>query len=333
MNVLVKFRRPLALTAAVVATAFAFAAQAQPRDAAWPSKPIRFVIPFAAGGSIDVVARLMGRHLEGRLGQNVVVENRPGAGGTVGADLVARAAADGHTFLFTAQGPLVLNPFLMKRLPYNAETAFAPVTLVAEAPNLLVTNQAFPVANFSDLLAFAKSNPDKMTFGTQGVGTTGHVTGELINQLTGLGLTHVAYQGFPPALTDVLAGRVGMMIGDTINLVPRIRSGQLRPIAIASARRSTVLPQVPTFAEAGHPEIVSGPWFAVLAPAGTGIEIRRKLSDEMRQILNQGEVQEKLKELGVESRGMTPEEFDTYLKAEYKRWGGVIRKAGITLDK
>ena len=197
MNVLVKFRRPLALTAAVVATAFAFAAQAQPRDAAWPSKPIRFVIPFAAGGSIDVVARLMGRHLEGRLGQNVVVENRPGAGGTVGADSVARAAADGHTFLFTAQGPLVLNPFLMKRLPYNAETAFAPVTLVAEAPNLLVTNQAFPVANFSDLLAFAKSNPDKMTFGTQGVGTTGHVTGELINQLTGLGLTHVAYQGFP----------------------------------------------------------------------------------------------------------------------------------------
>ncbi len=227
----------------------------------------------------------------------------------------------------------MLNPFLMKRLPYNAETAFAPVTIVAEAPNVLVTNQAFPVANFTDLLAFAKSNPDKMTFGTQGVGTTGHVTGELINQLTGLGLTHVAYQGFPPALTDVLAGRVGMMIGDTMNLVPRIRSGQLRPIAIASARRSTVLPQVPTFAEAGHPEIVSGPWFAVLAPAGTGIEIRRKLSDEMRQILNQGEVQEKLKELGVESRGMTPEEFDAYLKAEYKRWGGVIRKAGITLDK
>ena len=203
MNVLVKFRRPLALAAAVVATAFAFAAQAQPRDAAWPSKPIRFVIPFGAGGSLDVVARLMGRHLEGRLGQNVVVENRPGAGGTVGADSVARAAADGHTFLFTAQGPLVLNPFLMKRLPYNAETAFAPVTIVAEAPNVLVTNQAFPVANFTDLLAFAKSNPDKMTFGTQGVGTTGHVTGELINQLTGLGLTHVAYQGFPPALTLV----------------------------------------------------------------------------------------------------------------------------------
>ena len=332
MNVLVKFRQVLTLAAAVVATGCAFAAQAQPRDV-WPSRPIRFVVPFAAGGSIDVVARLMGRQLEGRLGQNVVVENRPGAGGTVGADLVARAAADGHTFLFTAQGPLVLNPFLLKRLPYNAETAFAPVTIVAEAPNVLVTNQAVPVSNFSELLAFAKSNPDKMTFATQGVGTTGHITGELINQLTGLDLTHVAYQGFPPALTDVLGGRVGMMIGDTINLVPRIRSGQLRPIAIASARRSTVLPQVPTFAEAGHPEIVSGPWFAVLAPAGTGIEIRRKLSDEMRQILNQGEVQEKLKELGVESRGMTPEEFDTYLKAEYKRWGGVIRKAGITLDK
>jgi hypothetical protein len=153
-----------------------------------------------------VLARLMGRHLETRLGQSIVVENRTGAGGTVGADFVARALADGYTFLFTAQGPLVLNPFLMKRLPYNAEAAFAPVTVVAEAPNVLVTNQAFPVANFSELRGFAKANPDKMTFGTQGVGTTGHVTGELINQQTGINLTHVAYQGFPPALTDIRPG-------------------------------------------------------------------------------------------------------------------------------
>lgn len=320
------------IAAAVLVTGCAVGAQAQAKDA-WPSKPIRFVVPFAAGGSIDALARLTGRYLEARLGQAVVVENRTGAGGTVGADLVARAPADGHTFLFTAQGPLVLNPFLMKRLPYNAETAFAPVTVVAEAPNVLVANQAFPVASFSQLLAFGKSNPEKMTFATQGVGTTGHVTGELINQQTGLALTHVAYQGFPPALTDVLAGRVGMMIGDTINLVPRIRSGQLRPIAIASAKRSTVLPEVPTFAEAGHPEIVSGPWFAILAPAGTAMDIRRKLSGEMRQILSQGEVQEKLGELGVESRSLTPEEFETYLRAEYRRWGAVIRKAGITLEK
>jgi tripartite-type tricarboxylate transporter receptor subunit TctC len=333
LKVLMKFGRAARIAAAVLGAVCvcAFSAQAQARDA-WPSKPIRFIVPFAAGGSIDVLARLMGRHLEARLGQSFVIENRPGAGGTVGTDVVARSPADGYTFLFTAQGPLVLNPFLMKRLPYNAETDFAPVTVVAEAPNVLVTNQKFPVSNLSELLAFAKSNPDKMTFATQGVGTTGHVTGELINQQTGIGLTHVAYQGFPPALTDVLAGRVGMMIGDTINLLPRIRSGQMRPIAIASAKRSSVLPEVPTFAEAGHPEIVSGPWFAVLAPAGTGIEIRHKLAGEMRQILDQREVQEKLKELGVESRGLSPEEFDAYLKAEYKRWGAVIRKAGITLN-
>jgi tripartite-type tricarboxylate transporter receptor subunit TctC len=329
-----KFGRAVGIAAAMLGAlgVCAFGAPAQAKDA-WPSKPIHFIVPFAAGGSIDVLARLMGRHLEARLGQSFVIENRTGAGGTVGTDVVARAPADGYTFLFTAQGPLVLNPFLMKRLPYNAETDFAPVTVVAEAPNVLVTNQKFPASNLSELPAFAKSNPDKMTFATQGVGTTGHVTGELINQQIGMGLTHVAYQGFPPALVDVLAGRVGMMIGDTINLVPRIRSGQLRPIAIASAKRSSVMPEVPTFAEAGHPEIVSGPWFAVLAPAGTDIEIRRKLADEMREILAKTEVQEKLKELGVESRGLTPEEFDAYLKAEYKRWGAVIRKAGITVNK
>lgn len=324
-----KFIGIVRIAAVMLATLCAFGAQAQNKDT-WPSKPIRFVVPFAAGGSIDVLARLMGRHLEARLGQPFIVENRTGAGGTVGADFVARSPADGYTFLFTAQGPLVLNPFLMKRLPYNAETAFAPVTVVAEAPNVLVTNQEFPASTFAELRAFAKSNPDKMTFATQGIGTTGHVTGELINQQTGIGLTHVAYQGFPPALTDVLAGRVGMMIADTINLFPRIRSGQLRPIAVASAKRSSVLPEVPTFAEAGYPEIVSGPWFAVLAPAGASIETRRKLADEMRHVGAQREVQEKLKELGVESRSPTPEQFDSYLKAEYKRWGAVIQKAGIT---
>lgn len=330
VKVITKFGRIISIAAVLMATCGAMDAQAQGKDV-WPSKPIRFVVPFAAGGSIDVLARLMGRHLETRLGQSIVVENRTGAGGTVGADFVARAPADGYTFLFTAQGPLVLNPFLMKRLPYNAEAAFAPVTVVAEAPNVLVTNQAFPVANFSELRGFAKANPDKMTFGTQGVGTTGHVTGELINQQTGINLTHVAYQGFPPALTDVLAGRVGMMIADTINLLPRIRSGQLRPIAVASAKRSSVLPEVPTFAEAGYPEIVSGPWFAVLAPAGTKLEFRRKLSEEMRYVLAQRDVQEKLTELGVESRGSSPEQFDSYLKSEFKRWGSVIQKAGITL--
>ena len=332
MRLTTKFGGIVRIVAVMLTTLCAFGVQAQSKDA-WPSKPIRFVVPFAAGGSIDVLARLMGRHLEARLAQSFVVENRTGAGGTVGADFVARSPADGYTFLFTAQGPLVLNPFLMKRLPYNAESAFAPVTVVAEAPNVLVTNQEFPVSNFLELRTFAKSNPDKMTFATQGIGTTGHVTGELINQQTGIGLTHVAYQGFPPALTDVLAGRVGMMIADTINLLPRIRSGQLRPIAIASAKRSSVLPEVPTFAEAGQPEIVSGPWFAVLAPAGTSIDIRRKLADEMRHVLGQREVQDKLRELGVESRGSTPEQFDSYQKAEYKRWGAVIQKAGITMNK
>ncbi|MBP8132422.1 MAG: tripartite tricarboxylate transporter substrate binding protein [Candidatus Hydrogenedentes bacterium] len=321
----------LRLAVALFASAILCNAHAQTKEV-WPSKPVRFVVPFTAGGSIDVLARLVGRHLETRLNQPIVVENRTGAGGTVGTDLVARAPADGYTLLFTAQGPLVLNPFLMKRLPYDA-TTFAPVTVVVEAPNVLVASRQLPVSSFEELRNFAKANPEKMTFATQGIGTTGHVTGELINQQAGTALTHVAYQGFPPALTDVLAGRVSLMIGDTINLVPRIVSGQLRPIAIASTRRSAVLPNVPTFAEAGYPAIVSGPWYAVVAPAGTPIEIRHKLADEIRQVLGLREVQDKLKELGVEARGLSPEEFDVYLKSEYKRWGGVIQKAGISLDK
>ena len=331
MKRLLKCGIPLRFVVVLLASAILCNAHAQTKEA-WPSKPVRFIVPFTAGGSIDVLARLVGKYLGTRLNQPIVVENRTGAGGTIGTDFVARAAADGYTLLFTAQGPLVLNPFLMRRLPYNA-TAFAPVTVVVEAPNVLVANKQLPVSNFEELRNFAKANPEKMTFATQGVGTTGHVTGELINQQAGTALTHVAYQGFPRALTDVLAGRVSLMIGDTINLVPRIVSGQLRPIAIASTKRSAVLPNVPTFAEAGYPAIVSGPWYAVVAPAGTPLEVRRKLADEIRKVLGLREVQDKLEELGVEGRGFSPEETDVYLKSEYKRWGGVIQQAGITLDK
>lgn len=328
---LIKLHRAARVAVAALLAVYAFSGSAQTKEI-WPTKPVRFVVPFAAGGSIDVLARLMSNHLAMRLGQSFIVENRTGAGGTVGTDAVAKAPADGYTLLFTAQGPLVLNPFLMKRLPYNIETAFAPVTVVVEAPNLLVANPQLPFSKLEELLLYFRSNPDKATYATQGVGTTGHITGELMNQQIGTNFIHVPYQGFPGALTDVTSGRVAMIIGDTINLVPYIRSGQLRPIAIASAKRSAILPEVPTFAEADYPAIVSGPWFAVLAPAGTPIDIRRELADEMRQILSQQELQNRLKELGVESRGLTPEEADIYMKAEYKRWGEVIRNSGITLN-
>jgi tripartite-type tricarboxylate transporter receptor subunit TctC len=177
-------------------------------NAAYPDKPVRIVVPFLAGGSIDVLARMTAQHLSAKLGQNFFVDNRAGAGGTIGADFVAKAAPDGYTLMFTAQGPLVINPFIMKQLPYEAKSAFAPVSVVVEAPNVLTARPGVPYRTFKDFLAFGKSHPDQMNFGSQGVGTTGHITAAMITQQTGLELTHVPYKGFPPMLTDVMTGRV-----------------------------------------------------------------------------------------------------------------------------
>jgi tripartite-type tricarboxylate transporter receptor subunit TctC len=302
-------------------------------QADYPTRPVKLIIPFAAGGSIDALARLTSQQLAARLGQPFIIENRPGAGGTVGADIVAKAASDGYTLLFTAQGPLVMNPFLMKRLPYDAEKSFSTVTVVAEAPNVLATNPKSPFRSFPELLEHAKKQREKQMFATQGIGTTGHVTGSLLSQRTGLELEHIAYQGFPGMYTDVVTGRVGLMIADTINVVPRVRSGELAPLAVAAHKRSSVLPNVPTFTELGYPEIVSGPWFAVLAPAGTSMAVRRRLASTLREILQSPEVQTKFRDLGVETRGTTPEEFEGLLRSEYKRWGDIIRSSGITMKE
>ena len=304
-------------------------AVAQAKDA-YPVRPVRIIVPFLAGGAVDLVARILGQGLSARLGQNFVVDNRGGAGGTIGADAVAKAAPDGHTLLFTAQGPLVINPFLMKQLPYDPQTAFAPISVVVEAPNVLTVHPPAPFGTVSEFVAYGKANPQSMTFGSQGVGTTGHITGGMITQQTGVQLTHIPYKGFPPMLTDVLGGRVLMMLTDTVNVVPRIKAKELVAVAVAGEKRSTVLPDVPTFAESGYPGIVAGPWFSLLAPAGTPMELRDRLAAEVRRILATPEVASQLTTLGVEVRGTTPQQFETFLKSEYERWGDAIRASGIT---
>lgn len=303
-------------------------AQAQER-AGYPSKPIKFVVPYGAGGAADIMARLIGQHLGDRLGQPVVVENRTGAGGTIGADAVARSAPDGYTFLFTPNGPLVVNPFLMKDLPYQPLTAFAPVSLVAEAPNVLAVSPSFPARTVAEFIEYGKRNPDKMTYATQGIGTTGHITGEMLRLHLGLPMTHIAYKGFPPMYTDLVSNRVSMLITDTFNVVPRVQSKELVAIAVAGKTRSSVLPDVPTFAESGYPDVVAGPWFSLVAPAGTPVEIRRRVAGEVSEILKIPAVANKFKDFGTETRGLDPDRFAAFLQSEYKRWGDAIRSAGI----
>jgi tripartite-type tricarboxylate transporter receptor subunit TctC len=315
------------LAAAILASiSVSVAAQETP----YPSKPIRIVVPFQAGGAIDIMARQIGQHLAERYGQSVVVDNRAGAGGTMGADTVAKAAPDGYTLLFTAQGPLVLNPFLMKKLPYDAATAFAPISVVAQAPNVVAINPALPPRTLAEFVAYGKAHPDKMTFATQGLGTTGHIGGVLIGNATGLALTHVPYKGFPGMFTDVVSGRVGMMITDTFNVVPRVRSGELVAIAVSADKRSSVLPEVQTFAEGGYPGVVAGPWFSLVAPAGTPMAIRERLAGDIAQILKLPAVVSQLNNLGADPIGSSPREFEAFYKSEYKRWGDIIRAAGIT---
>jgi tripartite-type tricarboxylate transporter receptor subunit TctC len=325
--------RPLQwiVAAAALAVLAVPAAQAQVGKHGYPDRPIKLVVPYGAGGAADLMARLIGIQLGERLGQPVVVENRVGAGGTIGADSVARAEPDGYTFLFTPNGPLVVNPFLMK-LPYQPLTAFAPVTLVAEAPNVLAVAPSFPGRTVAEFVAYGKKNPDKLTYATQGIGTTGHITGELLRQHLGLPMTHVAYKGFPPMYTDLVAGRVTMLITDTFNVVPRVRDKELVAIAVAGKTRSSVLPEVPTFAESGYPDVVAGPFFSLVAPAGTPAAIRQRVADEVGAILKQPSVAARFKALGTETRAMDPDSFGVFLRAEYKRWGDIIRSANITIN-
>jgi len=295
----------------------------------YPNKPIKIIVPFLAGGSIDLIIRLLGQHMVITQEQPFVVENKAGAGGTIGGDAVAKAAPDGYTLLFSAQSPLTTSPFLIKAMPYDAQTAFAAISIAVEAPNVLLVHESVPARTVPRFVEYAKANREKITYNTPGLGTTAHVTGMLFEQQAGISLVHVLYKGFPPALTDVKAGRVNAMIADTINVLPHVRSKELIPIAVAATKRSPALPDVPTFAESGYPGIVAGPWFALVAPAGTPVNIRNRLSEEVRKALRVPAVADKLRDFGAEPRGTSPEESETYIKNEYQRFGAAIRGAGV----
>ncbi len=323
---------PFARLIRAAATASALAASTLTAGAGgYPDRPIHLIVGFPPGGINDIVARLVGHKLSEALGQPIVVENRAGAGGTIGADAVARAAPDGYTLLLGSVSNLAMAPSQYKNLPYDPSKSFAPVALVAASPNILVVNPAFPVHTVKELIALAKAHPGTINYASAGIGTSNHLTVELLKVMAGIDLVHVPYRGDAPGITDVLAGQVPMMFPTLPVALPYIRSGKLRAVAVSSPKRSTLVPDIPTVAESGGlPEFAVSIWVGILAPAKTRKEIVDKLNAEIRRAVSSDDVRERLKAQGAEPAADTPEEFAAYLAAETTKWTQVAKSAHIT---
>lgn len=304
------------------------AAQLPPQGAAaYPARPIRLVVPVPPGGSSDGMARILGQRLTESWGQQVLVDNRPGASEIIGTDIVAKATPDGHT-LVLASLRFSVNPSLMK-LPYDTVKDFAPVTMTAAVGNVLVVNAKSPIKSPREIVALAKQKPGELTFASSGIGGAPHLTGEFFALTTGVKMTHVAYKGGGPAIADLLAGSVTMSFASMTSSLPFIKSGRLRPLAVSSKDRSPQLPEVPTMAEAGIPNIVVRDWQGILAPRATPKPIVEKIGQEIGRILRHADNQDRLAAMGLEVIASTPEEFRTAIAAEIQRWAKVVKDANI----
>ena len=323
-------RTLLASAAAALCTLSAGAALAQPD--AYPSKPIKWVVPFPPAGAMDTIARTLGDHMGRKLGQTFVIENRPGAGGNIGVDAVAKAAPDGYTMLIVANG-MAVNKFLYSKLSYDPEKNFAPVSLLAVVPNVLVTNVAQSKAKtVADVIALAKAQPGKSTFASAGNGTSIHLAGELFASMAKVDMLHVPYKGSGPAVTDLIGGQVDYMFDSITSAAPHIQSGKLRAIGVTTLKRSSALPNVPTIAEAGLPGYELSPWFAVYMPAGTPQPIVDKMNAALLEAMKLPDVQARFAAIGAEPIGSTPQQLATHLTAEMAKWGKIIQERGIRAD-
>ena len=315
---------------AMIATTLSCVSMAASAES-YPDRPIRLIVGFPPGGINDIVARIVGQKVSESLGQPVIVENRPGAGGTIGADAVARAKPDGYTLLLGSVSNLAMAPSQYKNLPFNPIKDFTPVALVAASPNILVVPLDSPVQSVKELITLAKKNPGSITYASAGNGTSNHLTVELLKTMTGIDLVHVPYKGDTPGITDLLAGRVQMMFPTLPVALPHIKAGKLRAIAVSSSKRSVLVPNIPTVAEAGDlPGFAVSVWVGILAPAGTPNEIVSRLNAEIIKALGVVSVRERLAQQGTESAGGTPEEFSAYLVSETAKWSAVAKTAGIT---
>ena len=298
----------------------------------YPTKPIRLIAPFPPGGSTDLLARVMAQKLIEAWGQQVIVENRGGAGGTIGVELAARAPADGYTLVMGHIGTFGANPTLYPKLPYDPIKDFAPVTLLAMVPNAMVVHPALPVRTVKDVLAVARAKPGQMLYGSGGNGSAAHLAVVYFELLAKIKLTHIPYKGTGPAIVDLIAGQTSMMITGMAALMPHIKSGKLRPLAVGTAKRLAVLPDVPTINEAGVPGYEATQWYGILAPAATPRDIVLKLNAETVKALRQPDVRERLAADGTVPVGNTPEEFGAHIKTEIARWAPVVKASGARPD-
>ena len=320
-----------ALAAAALAAALAVT-PAFAQAPAYPTKPIRIVVPFPPGGATDILARAVAQHLTEVWGQSVIVDNRPGAGGNIGAELVAKATPDGYTLLMGTVGTHAINASLYSKMPYDHVKDFAPIILVAAVPNVLEVNPALPVNSVTELIAYAKANPGKLNFASSGNGTSIHLSGELFKVMAGVDMTHVPYKGSAPALQDLIAGQVQLMFDNLPPSLPQIKAGKLRALAVTSATRAPALPDVPTVAEAGLPGFEASSWFGVLAPAGTPPAIVAKLNAEIARWLATPEAKEKLLAQGANAAGGAPDDFARHIASETTKWAKVVKASGAKVD-
>ena len=320
-------RRALLAASAVMLCMGAGAAQAQ----AWPSKPVSLIVPFPAGGTTDVLARALAERLTQTLGQTVLVESKPGAGATLGADYVAKSKPDGYTLLVGAVHHTIASS-VYKKLPYDFQKDLAPITTIAMVPNVLVVNSASAAKNVADLIALVKSAKDPLTYGSNGNGTAQHLIGTQFQNLTGVNLLHIPYKGSGPLTTDLLGGQVTMSFDTITPVLQHIKAGKLRALAVTTAKRSSALPDVPTLAEAGLRGFDIGTWFGVLAPAATPKDILARLSTEMVKIIQSPEFRKRMDEIGAEPIGNTPDQMARQIKDETEKFSVLVRDAKVTIE-
>lgn len=321
-------RRLLAGSAAAAAAGGGSFAHAQGRDDNWPSRPVRLIVPFPPGGGTDNVGRILATRLSEVWGQQIVIENRGGGGSNVGSEAGAKAPPDGYTMLFTAF-PFATNQFLYSKLPYDPVADFTPISLIGTFPNILVVPNTSSIKSVTELIAYAKANRGNITFGSSGIGTSPHLNGELFMRMAGIEMTHIPYRGAGPAIIDLIPGRLTTMFNTSGSLMPHVKAGRLRALAVSSGKRFSAEPSIPTVAESGVPGFDVVSWYGLVVPAKTPGAIVNKMNADSVKVMREPAIRQRLEALGLEVVGSTSQEFSAFIKAEMAKWGPVIKSAGI----
>jgi len=298
----------------------------------YPAKPIRIIVPFPAAGTADIMARVVGQKMSASWGQQVVVDNRAGAGGNIGAELAAKAAPDGYTFFLCTVGTHAIHQTLYKKLAFDPIRDFAAMAYIAGVPNVAVVHPSIPVRSVKELIAFVKARPGQINFGSSGTGSSVHMSGEMLKVMAGLTMTHIAYKGNPQAVTDLMTGQIELMITNMPSVIPFIKAGRLRALAVTTKERSSALPELPTMQEAGIPGYESSAWFGLLGPAGTPRDVINKTNAEVQRVLKLPDVKQNLASQGAEPLFMSAEEFGAFIRDETAKWAKVVKAAGVHAD-